>query len=383
MKRTLIFLLLVSMLLVSGFAVTTKQAHAAPAVLPLVSLNAPAYASSQKYSSVGPKYADDNTYDTYWRSSGAMPQWLAYDLSGSHLSGNALVVWYNTLTGTYDHSLVNQVGYNIPGTYEIDGNPAPGGTLPTSGWVTLASVSGNTYHSRQQLVNMADMNWLRIYTTVSDGTTSNFDVAINMDVYDASSFAAPLPDDFIFYGDSITRSSMAQTSANGVGSFASLIAAKNPGHWPVEENGGIGGYKTSDGVAHLPTWLALFPGQYITLNLGTNDALGCLSQATVYSNFNTMVQDALAAGVVPIIPHIPWGPDTTIQKCGPAVNAAIDQLYATYPTQVIPGPDLWAVFLNQTQLFNSDGIHPNTAGQGVYRQAYACTIDSAIYGVAC
>jgi lysophospholipase L1-like esterase len=383
MKKTLIFVLLVSMFLVSCFTVADKQAHASTGVLPLVSLNAPAYASSQKYSSVGAKYADDATYDTYWRSSGATPVWLAYDLSGAHLSGNALVVWYNTATGTYDTSLTGEKAYNIPGTYEIDGNAAPGGTLPTSGWTTLASVSGNTYHSRQSIVNMAGYNWIRIYVTAVDGSTSNMDAAINMDVYDASSVNAPLPDDFIFYGDSITRSSMAQTSANGVGSFASLIAAKNAGHWPVEEDGGIGGYKTSDGVAHLPTWLSIFPGSYITLNLGTNDALGGTTQAAVYANFNTMVQDALAAGVTPIIPTIPWGPNSNIQKYGPVVNAAIEQIYAAYPTQVIVGPDLWNTFLNQTQLFGTDGIHPNSAGQGVYRQAYACSIDASIYGVSC
>lgn len=382
MKKAILLLSALFMSMCCFLVIPTKLAHASPAVLPLVSLNAPAYASSQKYSSVAAKYADDNTYDTYWRSTG--PAWLAYDLSSQALTGNVLVAWYNTLTGTYDHSLVSQVGYNLPGTYTLETNAAPGGGAPpTSGWTVQATITGNTYHSRQSIVDMAGMNWLRINVSVVDGTTSNMDVAINMDVYDVSALATPLTDDYIFYGDSITRAAMTQTSTNGIPSFAQLIANANAGRWPVEENGGIGGYKTSDGVAHLPTWLGIFPGQYASLALGTNDALGCIAQSTVYANFNTMVQDALAVGVTPIIPHIPWAPNTTIQRCGPAVNAAIDQIYAAYPTQVIVGPDLWSIFNGQTTWFNSDGIHPNSAGNGVYRQQYACTIDQSIYGVAC
>lgn len=376
-------IVLASLALLGCFAMLPpRQARASTPTLPLVSLNVPAFASSQKYGSVGPQFANDGTYDTYWRSSG--PAWLAYDLSSKALTGNVLVVWYNTLTGTYDHALANQVGYNIPGTYTLETNAAPGGgSPPADGWTVQATISGNTYHSRQSIINMAGANWLRINVSVVDGTTSNIDVAINMDVYDASALAAPLPDDFIFFGDSITREAMTQLTANGVPSFAQLIANGNPGRWPAEENGGIGGAKTADGAAFLPTWLSLFPGTYVGLAYGTNDALGCISQTTVFNNFDQMVQDTLAAGKVPIIPHIPWGPNSTIQRCGPTINAAIDQITTKYGSQVIVGPDLWSIFLNQTQLFNSDGIHPNDAGSGVYRQAFATTICQAVYGVTC
>ena len=59
-----------------------------------------------------------------------------------------------------------------------------------------------------------------------------------------------------------------------------------------------------------------------------------------------------------------------IQANGPIINGMIDALYAKYP-QILRGPDLWAAFLDRTDLIPSGDVHPNSAGQEVLRQQWA------------
>ena len=118
--------------------------------MPVISRGKPAFASSGTASS-----ANDSSYSTYWRSSGALPAWLAYDLSSVPAGhrGQVVVGWYNDpITTPYDHTVTGDVGYNNLGTYTIQVNPAAGGGQPpTNGWVTLATVTNNRYHSRTHL----------------------------------------------------------------------------------------------------------------------------------------------------------------------------------------------------------------------------------------
>jgi hypothetical protein len=93
------------------------------------------------------------------------------------------------------------------------------------------------------------------------------------------------------------------------------------------------------------------------------------------------VQQVLARGLIPIIPHILWGAYPRIQRCGPVVNAAIDQIYAAYP-QVLRGPDFWEIFQNHPEWLH-DRIHPNAIGIGVYRQHYAALLCSVLYQTVC
>src|SRR5947199_206924 len=81
----------------------------------------------------------------------------AFDLSSVPAAsrGRVVVAWYNDpTTNSYDHNFVGilrpvGIANDIPASYTIEGNAALGGSLPALGWVTLASVSGNSYHSRQ------------------------------------------------------------------------------------------------------------------------------------------------------------------------------------------------------------------------------------------
>src|SRR6185312_6884109 len=94
---------------------------------------------------------------------------------------------------------ISDTPYGLPQNYTIDVNPAPtGSTAPTTGWVTLTTVTGNTYHSRQHLINMTGYNWVRINVTTQLGGRPMF----NMDVHDASAGAN---DSWVILGDSITQ----------------------------------------------------------------------------------------------------------------------------------------------------------------------------------
>ncbi len=340
---------------------------------PLISRNVPAFASN---SSTPASYGNNGSYDELWRSN-LPPAWLAYDLSRVPTAerSNVLVVWYNE-SFNYDHTLINNYSYNMPEDYTIEVNPAPGGgNPPTTGWVTKVTVKGNHYHSRQHILNMAGNNWLRIHVTAIDGAPENYDADIKMDVFDATPAIA---DDWIFYGDSITALTMAQYTTGGVKFFAQLINDKVPADFPVQEAGGIGYLQSSTGAQYINTWLSLFPGKYVALDYGTNDANGCVSPASFYSSYAIMIQAVLKAGKIPIVPYIPWGRTQNIQHCGPLLNAQIDALYKAFP-QVVKGPDLWTFFQQHQNFISNDNIHPTDAGAGQYRLLWANTMLKEVF----
>lgn len=337
----------------------------------LISRDVPAFASSGSAHD-----ANDNSFDSLWWSNG-VPAWLAYDVSRVPPSerGKVLLVWYNE-TFNYDHTVIKDVAYNIPGSYTIDLNFAPGGTSspPTTGWQTVVTVVNNHYHSRQHAFDMKGANWVRMNITVADGSTENYSARLNMDIYDAN---YALTSDFIDFGDSITAGSMSHITAAGVPSFADLVHDQLPDQFPVEEDGGIG-YLTSFTPVdpqhnYLQTWLSIFPGTYVGLSYGTNDSFGCPDPTaianSVYQNYVAMVRLVLEAGKIPIVPHMIWSPRSDLEACALAINARLDHLYKAFP-QVIPGPDLYTVFKNHPEDFG-DGIHPNSQGIGLYRQAWA------------
>ena len=222
---------------------------------------------------------------------------------------------------------------------------------------------------------MNGYNWIRIHVTASDGAIENMDAAINMDVYTAEK---ALGDDWIFYGDSITAAAMSQYSFGGVPAFSNLIHARASDHLPVQEDGGIGYLTSSDGAMYINTWLSLFPGKYVGLSYGTNDANGCTDPNIYYSNYVTMVQAVLRVGKIPVVPTVPWGRTSAIQKCGPGLVQKIEALYQAFP-QIIHGPDLWTFFKTHQNLISNDNIHPNEQGMGACRQQWANQMLSVVY----
>jgi len=356
--------------------VSAASAVSPPAAMPLISRGVPVSTSSQIYPVT---WANDADYSTKWR--GAIPGWIAFDLSGVPAGRRAQVIiaWYNDpSTSPYDHTMVGEVAYNSLRDYTVQANAAPGGATPTTGWATLATVTGNRYHSRQHAVDMTGYNWIRLSITAGDGSSGNSDASVNIDIHDASQGAQ---DDWIFLGDSITEDGTHHDPINGVGNFGQTVNAAKPGYYPAYEDGGTYGLISQDGAQNIAKWLSVFPGRFVGISFGTNDANACLSPTTYYNNEAAMVQAVIAAGKVPVVPTIPWARTSNIQNCGPGLNAQIQALYAAYP-QIVKGPDLWTFFKNNPTLIGSDNLHPSTAGYGAYRQQWTNAAVANVYNAA-
>jgi hypothetical protein len=368
---------------------SAPDGHAGLAPMPIISFGVPAYASSGTASD-----ANDDSYDTVWRSSemtsSSTPSWLAYDLSSVPAAerGPVDIVWDNGNGGYNEYDIAakpDAAATNQPRDYTFEANAAPGGSLPGSGWVTIVTVSGNTYLSREHPVNLTGYNWLRMTVTAINGGMSNENTALNLDVHDASN---GITDAWLFLGDSITAFAMRNDGAGiGAKSFPELINASKPAYFPASEGAGEGSWTSDtplttaspDGTGSIfDHWLTTFPGKFVCLSYGTNDGTDGSGDATpTYDNFVTMVKKVIAAGKTPCIPHVPWAEDASHQMNAQLINAKLDMLYNQYP-DVVKGPDLWAALLNQTDLYQ-DNLHPNPQGREVYRQAWATAMLSEVY----
>lgn len=347
------------------------------APLALISRGLPAFATPE---SQGASLANDADYSTVWRSQG-VPASLTYDLGSLSPAQRArvLLVWYNGTYG-YTHTMgCLGVGYNNLGAYLIEAHRAD---APPSedGWVTLVEVHDNTFHSRQHLLELAGYSWLRLRALASDGSPQNEDVAINMDLYDAG---AGVSDGWIFLGDSITAGAMGHGTSDavetGANSFADQVFAGSGGRaFPPQEDGGVPCITTADLAPLFDEWLARFPGRYVAVSLGTNDALA-VSPESFYANYAAMADATLAAGKVLVVPTIPWSPDPERQAHILDLNAQLGRLYAVYP-EVMRGPDLWTFFAEHPQLISDDQIHPTPSGYATYRTVWASFAIEKVYG---
>jgi lysophospholipase L1-like esterase len=340
----------------------------------LVSRNAPAFASSQLYPASN---ADDGDYGTVWR--GSIPGWLAYDLSRVPAARRrrVLVAWYNDpVTSPYDHTVVGEAAYNSLRDYTVEANAAPGGSAaPTTGWVALVTVKDNRYHSREHVVDFVGYNWLRMQVTAGDGSPGNSDAAFNLDVHDAS---GGVSDSWLFLGDSVTQDGLHHRPESGAPNFSQLVAQRTRGYFPAYEDGGIYGLTSSDGARRIQSWLATFPGRFVALSYGLNDANACVRPATFRANYVAMVKAVLAAGKVPVVPMITWARAPNVGRCAPGLNRTISALYHAYP-QIVRGPDLWTYFRRRPALISSDGLHPTGAGYAAYRREWATAMLATVY----
>jgi hypothetical protein len=323
----------------------------ATVVMPRISGGVPAFASGGTASN-----ANDDSMSTSWAPP-KLPAWIAYDLSKvtSDERQSVLVVWNAPHAGSYIGMPPIASNNELPTDYTIEINAAAGGTsaAPTTGWTQVAAVSKNADNTIETPVALAGGNWVRMSITGSSDPNS---VGMDLDVFSTPNGAT---DAWMFMGDSITYITMGYAFSN----LPQLVHQAKPDRWPAVINAAIGGTSTSTAVSVIDSTMAGFPGRYVVLAYGTNDHPAMFEM-------ETLVQKVLAAGKIPVVPHMPWSDTSTIQTNGPMINMAIDALYTKYP-QIVHGPDLWAAFLNRTDLIPSGDIHPNAAGQVVLRQQWA------------
>jgi lysophospholipase L1-like esterase len=356
------------------------QSSEPPEPMPVISRGVPAYASSGT-----PSYANDYNYTTLWRSSGSMPQWLAYDLSGvpEEQRGQVVVFWSSHNYGYVPYDPGNPTRYNLPGIYTIDVHAAPGGTTPPAasdpGWLTLAEVTSlNVFKSRQHAVNLTSgdtvYNWVRMRVTVVNGTTSNWDAAFNLDIHDVH---LGIEDDWIFFGNSISTGAMSHEE-RGDKNFSQIIDSATEENFPLYQDGAVAGWTTNDAVDSVPGWIETFQGRYVGIAYGTNDAGWSIDTTVFYDNYETLVETALNEGKIPVIPTIPWlGTSAGVRV--PPLNAKLAQLKENYP-EILDGPDFWTFFSNNKNLMSADSIHPNAEGMIAYRRLWAEKMLEIVYG---
>jgi lysophospholipase L1-like esterase len=289
---------------------------------------------------------------------------------------------------------------SLPVNYTVDVNSATGGTNPpTTGWVTAATVTNNIFYAGQNLVNMINpstgipYNWIRMNITNStNGINLNFDLA---------NASQGVTGDFMFIGDSITTYFGGHDNDDGAmgDNIADLVSAESGGAYHIiTENAGVSCTTSANwssvysGFSSSPTIntvLANFPGDYVTLDLGTNDAWGGTgSPQTYYTDMQTLANDVIAAGKTPIIPDISWpnaGDGTTWDDGVKSFNNEISQLIESNP-KIIAGPNMYSVLQDHSSWFIApsagvNNVHPNDEGINAYRCAWAYAITQNIYKI--
>ena len=161
--------------------------------------------------------------------------------------------------------------------------------------------------------------------------------------------------------------------------FAAYINRLDENYFPIQENGGIGGITSKDGLEHIDGWLSAFPGQYVSIAYGTNDAWGNQTGAAqYYKNTKAMIDKVLTLGKTPVLPKIPHAEEPGVANYLSEYNAMIERLWEEYPA-VIPGPDFDAILTEHTEYLSGDGVHPNSEGYEEMRRIWAETMYERVY----
>lgn len=372
---------------------------------PMIGRSLPAYAPSGTAAN-----AVNSDYNNAWRTSGALPQALAIDISGVVSSVNQpitgsrpiLFAWTNPDTYGYDVSRVGGTYYNLPADYTIEVNTAAGGGVaPSTGWVVVKTVTANTLTGRQHVINGFGKNWVRMNVSAISGSVGNLDCKINVDLWDASDtitgaygngLGTAVTDGVLFVGDSITAGAMNNIDVSGIATAAwGDTVFATTGHRPPYQNAGMPGWKTTEfladaglgnGLTVLEQYLSLCPYKYVTLALGANDAGGGVSPAvpaaTYVANMLALAAKVALYGKVAIIPTITYSPSAQRNANVQALNLAMTTALGNHP-EILAGADLYTYFQSNPTLIQADNLHPTSQGYSNLRGQWASWAVSRLY----
>jgi lysophospholipase L1-like esterase len=339
---------------------------------PRISINKPTagYTAQAYQNTSGVDDGIFNTFATSWNAgfpTPAAPAWVAVNLG----QGPTRVLLEWNAGGNYNYQ---ETDYGGPGNYTI--YTSSNSTTGADGtWTQVVSVTNNIYRTRSHSFDFTGMSWVKMVITAAPANSINGAAFDEIEVYDIStaySRGRRAEDTWFFMGDSITAFWADRNTASGTNdpashqpSFAAWINIDNTNYFPSMIDGGIGGELSGNGLARLAQNLVDNPDYYYwALAYGANDSAGNNSNtASFQANMQAMITMLLADGRMPVIPHIAYTLDGQHNNI-PLFNAVIDQLVAT--NHVLAGPDCYTYFMNNTNDFQADGLHPNDAGMRAY-----------------
>jgi acyl-CoA thioesterase-1 len=163
----------------------------------------------------------------------------------------------------------------------------------------------------------------------------------------------------LVFGDSISAGyGLPRVDQGWVALLQAKLKAQGYGYEVV--NASVSGETTEGGLARLPRALSLHHPQIVILELGGNDGLRALPAAAMRSNLARMIDLSTAAGAKILLLGMRIPPNY-----GPAYSEQFSAAYADLArAKNVPSIPflLDGVALNGA-LMQTDGIHPNPAGQ--------------------
>jgi lysophospholipase L1-like esterase len=217
-------------------------------------------------------------------------------------------------------------------------------------------------------------------TTVDRTPNSNNGVLGSTSGLDSADPVWKSSDDFVGFGDSITRGSGDNILSDGTGYepiLADLLATAK-GYLHVVANEGVSGHTVADGSSRISSVLSQYPQAiFFLIQYGTNDAklvptprpsgLGLSSSnpgypGTFKDHMQRIISSIKSDGRIPYLAKIPkaFGSYEYMNPLLKEYNQVVDELYFENGIGVIP-PDFYTLFeKNPNQM--ADELHPNGTG---------------------
>jgi hypothetical protein len=316
------------------------------------------------------------------------PQWLAYDLSDRALADRSVVAATFASSSAQYRSAPDSPSSGVPVSYAIEGNAAPGGTVPTAGWSRLLSVTDNAVRARESIVDLSGYNWIRLVVT---STTDGGPLRLNR--FDVRSLPPGLGDgdSWVFLGDAVTWAALSDsaTGAAAVGDDWSSIIHRLVGtNDPNLINAASNADTVGAAAFTLPALLSEFPGRYVVIGFGVSDAAADVPVEVFGQRITALIDAVIAAGRTPIVAVAPWigdsrinpnsSPDDITRGRIAAYNKTVRVAVKARP-QVIRGPDLEEFFFRRADLVDGTGLTAEGAAQ--LRRLWACQALVSVYRV--
>lgn len=313
---------------------------------------------------------NDSSYSTDWLS-GAPPVTVTWPIGEIKASQRQKLFF--SWEATHQYNWNPATTFEGVAAYTIEANTAANGSAPTSGWVTLKTVSGNVLKGRGHLLeSMGSYNWLRIVITAAYSGSGSNAVSANFAIADVSERSNDQIPGLFQVGDSNTANGMSVKQATSGHKNVGDLIRDELGYYVPTVNAGVSGssaenWASGDLYTSLSSQLDEWPGQYVSVNLGTNVS----SSAAVWrSSMITICNLIDGKGKVPVIVRPIWSQTPSVASAVSSYIAEIPAVISSVPS-ALDGPNLYSATLDQNSMFE-DALHLNeSAYQTAMREVVA------------